>query len=178
MKWLVLFVMVVAAAGVAVLTVVARNKKGAGAGDTPWPFYAKKLMSAPEQVLYLRLCNALPQHIVLAQVGLSRILGVKKGHSAAQWFNRINRMSADFVLCAKDARVVAIIELDDASHSRADRLLADAKKDQALQSAGIRVVRWQAKAMPDEATIKAAFVSDQSAVLPDAATQGPAVAMS
>lgn len=33
----------------------------------PWPFYAKRPLSPPEQVLYHRLIKALPEHIVLAQ---------------------------------------------------------------------------------------------------------------
>lgn len=147
--------------------VVAKTKKGAGIGDAPWPFYAKKPLSSPEQVLYFRLCKALPEHIVLAQVGLSRILGVKKGNNFGEWFNRINRLSADFVLCSKDSTIVAVIELDDASHEKADRQAADAKKDKALSSAGIRIVRWQAKSIPDEAAIKAMFVHAQPGIPPD-----------
>ncbi len=159
MSYLLLVVVVLVI--VAVLVVVAKAKKGGGISDAPWPFYAKKPLSSPEQVLYFRLCKALPEHIVLAQVGLSRILGVKKGNNFGEWFNRINRMSADFVLCAKDSTIVAVIELDDASHEKADRQAADAKKEKALSSAGIRVVRWQAKSIPDEAAIKAAFVHAQ-----------------
>ncbi|MCK9230158.1 MAG: hypothetical protein M0Q23_03220 [Syntrophales bacterium] len=36
-----------------------------------------------------------------------------------------------------------------------------AKKAKALGSAGIRIVRWQARSIPDEATIKAAFAHAQ-----------------
>lgn len=153
--WLLVVVVIVV---VAALLVVAKAKKGAGTSDVPWPFYAKKPLSSPEQVLYFRLCKALPEHIVLAQVGLSRILGVKKGNNFGEWFNRINRMSADFVLCSKDSTIVAVIELDDASHEKADRQAADAKKDKALTSAGIRVVRWNVKSIPDETAIKSTFV--------------------
>lgn len=39
----------------------------------PWPFYSKKLMTSPEQVLYWRLVKALPNDSVFAQVQLSRI---------------------------------------------------------------------------------------------------------
>lgn len=141
--------------------VAAKAKKAGSIGDAPWPFYAKKPLSSPEQVLYFRLCKALPEHIVLAQVGLSRILGVKKGNNFGEWFNRINRMSADFVLCSKDSSIVAVIELDDASHERTDRRAADAKKDKALSSAGIRVVRWHVKSIPDESAIQAAFAHIQ-----------------
>src|SRR4051812_4207647 len=56
---------------------------------------------APEQVLYHRLVAALPGEIVLAQVQLSRVLGVKKGFNFNAWHNRINRLSYDFVVCGK-----------------------------------------------------------------------------
>jgi len=38
--------------------------------------------------------------MVLAQVQLSRVLGVKKGFNPREWNNRINRMSYDFVVCS------------------------------------------------------------------------------
>jgi hypothetical protein len=155
---------------VAILAVVAKGKRVTGTADAPWPFYAKKPLSSSEQVLFFRLCKALPEYIVLAQVGLSRILGVKRGNNFGKWFNRINRMSADFVLCSKDSTIIAVIELDDASHKKAARQITDAKKDRALSSAGIRVVRWQAKAIPDEATIKATFAHTQHGTLANAFT--------
>lgn len=118
-----------------------------------WPFYPRKPLSAPEQILYFRLIKALPEHIVLAQVQLSRFLGVKKGNNFQSWLNRINRMSADFVICNKDASVLAVIELDDASHNSKTRQQADAKKDKAIRSAGLRLIRWNVKTMPNEEAI-------------------------
>ena len=84
-----------------------------------WPFYVRKLLSQPEQVLYHRLIHALPEHIVLAQVQVSRVLGVKKGFNFHEWNNRINRLSYDFVVCGKDSTVIAVIELDDKTHESA-----------------------------------------------------------
>jgi Protein of unknown function (DUF2726) len=125
--------------------------------DTPWPFYSKRPLSQVEQVLYHRLVAALPEHIVLAQVPLSRVIGVKKGFSARGWLNRINRMSFDFVVCLKDSTVMAAIELDDRSHESADRVQADVKKSRAASSAGIRLVRWNVKGLPDPDDIRHAF---------------------
>ncbi len=127
--------------------------------EAAWPFYAKPPLTQPEQILYFRLLKALPDHIILAQVQLSRFLGVKKGNNYQSWSNRINRMSADFVVCNKDSSVVAVIELDDSSHARADRQAADAKKDKALGSAGVRIIRWQVNAIPDSETIQSLFAS-------------------
>src|SRR5450759_2472748 len=150
---LLFFVVVV----VVVLALLKAKAQGGGLGDEAWPFYAKKPLSQPEQILYFRLVQALPEHIILAQVQLSRLLGVKKGNNYQAWFNRINRMSADFVVCNKDSSIVAVIELDDATHQKEDRQVADAKKDKALASANVRVIRWQVKAIPDVANIQSTF---------------------
>ena len=133
------------------------KKRSAGRADK-WPLYPRKPLSAVEQILYFRLTKALPDHIVLAQVQLSRLLGVKKGNNYQAWTNRINRMSVDFVVCAKDSTVLAVIELDDSSHNAKNRKEADAKKDKALGDAGVKIHRWNVKAIPDETTIKAALI--------------------
>jgi hypothetical protein len=134
-----------------------RRRGESDAGETPWPFYSKKPLTEPEQVLYHRLVAAMPECIVLAQVQLSRVLGVKKGFSFNEWNNRINRMSLDFCVCLKDSTVVAAVELDDKTHEKASRIEADAKKERALTAAGIALVRWNVSALPDEAAIRAAF---------------------
>jgi very-short-patch-repair endonuclease len=159
---MVLLLVIVVGAIVVLAFLKARARAQGGADDEIWPFYAKKPLSQPEQILYFRLVQALPAHIVLAQVQLSRLLGVKKGNNYQAWFNRINRMSADFVVCNKDSSIVAIIELDDATHQRKGRQAADAKKDRALASAGIRVLRWQARSLPDIAAIRSTFMPDSA----------------
>lgn len=145
--------------GVAVIAMIliVKIRSNGGHVDSIWPYYAKRPLSQPEQVLYFRLVQALPERIILAQVQLSRMLGVKKGNKYQAWLNRINRMSVDFVICNKDYSVVAVIELDDKSHQRDDRRAADAKKDRALTSAGITIVRWQAKSIPNVTMIQSIF---------------------
>lgn len=157
----IILLLVVVVAVVAILPVL-KAKSQRGGTDEVWPFYAKKPLSRPEQVLYFRLVQALPDHIVLAQVQLSRLLGVKKGNNYQAWLNRINRMSADFVVCNKDSSIVAVIELDDATHQKEDRQATDAKKDKALTSADIRIVRWQAKGIPDLATIQSILMPNMA----------------
>lgn len=122
--------------------------------DGPWPFYAKKILTQPEQILYYRLVEALPDYIVLAQVQLSRALGVKKGFNFNEWQNRINRMSLDFVICNKDSSIIAAIELDDKTHEGEIQRERDAKKDKALQTANIKIIRWTTKNIPNVEEIK------------------------
>lgn len=154
----VLALVLVVLALLAVIFVVLKRRASSGAGDTPWPFYAKKPLSQPEQVLYHRLVAAMPECIVLAQVQLSQVLGVKKGFNFHEWNNRINRMSLDFLVCLKDSTIVAAVELDDKTHERASRIEADKKKEMALSAAGVALVRWSVATLPDENAIRQAFV--------------------
>jgi very-short-patch-repair endonuclease len=142
---------------------IARKRKSQGAvTDDLWPFYARKPLSPAAQVLYFRLVQALPEHIVLAQIQLTRLLGVKKGHNFQTWNNRINRMSVDFVVCQKDSSIVAVIELDDETQEKEAQQTMDAKKDKALFAAGIRILRWQAESLPDVATIHTTLLATET----------------
>jgi hypothetical protein len=144
-------------AALAVAFVALKRRTSSSAGDASWPFYAKKPLSQPEQVLYYRLVAAMPECIVLAQVQLSQVLGVKKGFNFHEWNNRINRMSLDFLVCLKDSTIVAAVELDDKTHERPSRVEADAKKEKALSAAGVSLIRWNVSALPDENAIRLAF---------------------
>lgn len=156
-----------------VLAFVVKNRHATGSSwgerESVWPFFARKPLTRPEQVLYHRLVKALPHHIVLAQVQASRVLGVKKGFNFTAWQNRVNRLSIDFLVCLKDATVVAAIELDDASHETPRRQEADHKKERALAAAGIPIVRWSVRDLPSETTIQAAFGSKPEASTPEPA---------
>lgn len=156
MNWLILL-LIVALFAAAIAAMYLGKRRTDKVGDEPWPFYPRKPLSEPEQILYHSLVKALPECIVLAQVQLSRVLGVKKGSNFTAWNNRINQKSLDFVVCLKDSTVVAVVELDDATHERASRQTADANKNKALASAGVNIVRWNVKELPDEDAIRAAF---------------------
>jgi hypothetical protein len=159
-----------------VVAALLRKRGSLSAGPAgPWPFHVRKLLSVPEQVLYHRLVKALPEHIVLAQVQVSHVLGVKKGFNFHEWNNRINRLSYDFVVCAKDASVVAAIELDDRSHETAARAETDLKKERATSAAGLRLIRWHVKSLPEHDIIRAAFAPRAAAseAAPGAVSQLP-----
>ena len=162
MKWL-LAALVGLAMILSLIAIILRSKRGVSVET--WPYFAKKPLTPPEQVLYFRLLKALPNHMVLAQVQLSRMLGVKKGNDYRSWLTRIHQMSADFVICAKDATVLGVVELDDSSHQNDRRKAADNKKEQALIAAGIKVIRWQARELPDSAAIRSALLPNSSAAL-------------
>ena len=160
-------ILVLALILIAVLVFKKIRQRAGGSGES-WPFYVRRPLSQPEQVLYHRLIRALPNHIVLAQVQVSRILGVKKGANFNEWNNRINRLSYDFVVCGKDSSVLAAIELDDRTHQSKSRAAVDERKNKATADAGLRLIRWHVGSLPDEETIHR-----ELAVLPTAEVPKP-----
>lgn len=131
-----------------------RTLQSRGGATTAWPVFARPVLTDPEQVLYRRLVEALPGHVVLAQVVLSSFIRPKKGTDFNRIFNGYSRMSADFIICGSDLRVLAVIELDDKTHERADRQAADAKKTAILEAAGIPLHRCSVKALPGVAELR------------------------
>ena len=169
MKWLWLLAALLV---LATVTIVALNRQRLAGRVDEWPFYARRPLSTPEQILYHRLVKALPDHIILAQVQVSRVLGVKKGFNFHQWNNRINRLSYDYVVCAKDATVLAAIELDDRTHESTSRARTDAKKEKATAAGGIRLIRWHVKSLPDAETIRTLLFTSPVASTRDETARG------
>jgi hypothetical protein len=120
--------------------------RGGRAGRATDAYRSNKPLSEPEQTLYWRLREAVPECVVLSQVTFSRFMtpDVRGRAQRRALFNRISSKSADFLVCLKDFTLVAAIELDDRSHSR-DR---DTRRDEILASAGIPVLRFNVKEMP------------------------------
>ena len=158
MLWLTLLAVFILA-GLALCTSMAVSaRRSARALAAPrWPFYPRKVMSNRERVPYHRMVKALPDRIVLAQVQLARMLALASGENRHWWLQHIDRNTIDFVICLPDSTVVAAVEVDDDAPSTAHRRRADALKAKALASAGIKLVRWGARQLPNEHTIRAAL---------------------
>ena len=133
----------------------ASNNQKAGLFEVRWPYRVKTLMSQPEQVLYYRLTDAFPSYLIFTQVSLSRVLTVKKGRNPLPWYNKLSKMSLDFVICSPDANILLAVELDDATHRRPERTRADKTKDRAMRSANVLLVRYPITAIPDAAILRA-----------------------
>jgi hypothetical protein len=70
-------------------------------------------------------------------------------------------LSYDFVVYAKDAKVLAAIEVDDKTHDEESRMATDDKKNRATAAAGVRLVRWRVNQLPDDAAIRTLFAKLQ-----------------
>jgi hypothetical protein len=152
-------ILVILIASLALLGVVfffVKNAQELPAGDPDqYPFESRVPLNDRERELYWRLRKMLPDGVILSQVGLSRILRVRTGHDFRVWFKRINRMTIDFLVCREDATIVAAIELEDAPHGLAEQQVADVRKARALESAGIRLLRF--REIPSEAELRSAL---------------------
>ncbi|WP_235985908.1 DUF2726 domain-containing protein [Acinetobacter baretiae] len=90
-----------------------------------------------EQPMFKKLRETLePEYVVLAQVSFGAILWTRS--QAIR--NRFNRKIVDFVVCDQAFNVVAVIELDDASHKGNEQ--KDIERDMLLNEAGITVFRY------------------------------------
>jgi len=131
--------------------------------DDRWPLYAKRLLNEREQVLYWRLVSAFPDYVVLAQVSLSQLLAFEKGSQKRQAIgNRFRQLCADFVLCERSFRPVAVVELDGQSHDRPARADADARKAHALASAGLLLIRANSADLPTAESLRAQLIDGES----------------
>jgi len=135
-----------------------------GQGMHHWPVFPKKVLTPVEQQLYQRLIRAFPDHVVLAQVSFSQLVGVKKGENFTGIWNRYNRLTADFVLCHKDFKIAAILELDDRSHDNPSRMDADRRKAAICEAAGIALHRLNVNPLPNETELRSLLTPDSPVI--------------
>lgn len=123
-----------------------------------WPPQAVRVMTLPERLAYGTLHRALPRHLVLAQVPLSRFIKVPPGKSYKQWLARVGRLNVDLLVCDSSSRVVAAIEVR-ASDPTPRSVERHERLAQVLQAAGIQVHVWAESHLPTIAEVRTLFLS-------------------
>jgi hypothetical protein len=146
---IILAVLVLAVLAVAFLVQI----KAAKRTDRTGSYRRRPLMTDNEEEFFGRLAAALPDHYVFPQVGMSALLDTassdkRKAHGDRL---RVAQQRVDYVVCTKRCEVVAVVELDDKTHSRAK----DDLRDSRLEQAGIRTVRFQSRNKPKADAIRA-----------------------
>jgi len=117
-------------------------------------------MSNPEQVLYFRLVEALPDNIVIAQTQMSSFL--KLAGKQKHWLilsSRIRQKSTDFLILGKDTTPLAAIELQDSTHNKPERMKSDEFKRKALTAAKIPLFEYHVNNMPPVETLRQQITS-------------------
>jgi hypothetical protein len=133
-------------------------------------YKARPLMTDNEAEFFGRLVVALPDHYIFPQVSMSALIEAatsdnKKAHSDRL---RIAQQRVDYVVCDRSCKVVAVVELDDRTHSRTKDQVRDAR----LQQAGHHTVRFQSKSKPSVDALRAAIFPGRT--VPEALRSSPA----
>ena len=157
----ILIAIVIVAILAVTLTVAMKRLQGKGRAGT---YRKRNLMTENELEFFGRLVSALPDHYVFPQVAMSALLEAassdrKKSHGDRL---RIAQQRADYIVCTRGCDLVAVIELDDRTHSTTKDQLRDSR----LEQAGIKTVRFQSRSKPTANAIRLAIVGPAA----DAAT--------
>lgn len=147
--WVVLrgFALLIARSSESAEPVIAGGRELPRSRPSPSPFSKRNyFFSNAERSFYEILCRLSPGHTVFAKVRLADLVRVEaSGREFWQRFNSINGKHVDFVLCDEQLAPVVAIELDDLTHTEADRVARDKFVDSVLESAELPVVRVRAK---------------------------------
>src|SRR6187431_183860 len=105
-----------------------------------WPPQAVRVMTLGERQAFEILRRAMPGHVVLAQVPLSRFISVPTRFPYSQWLQRAGRLGVDLLVCDFSSRAVAAVEV-----RTADESARSAKRHQrlveVLRAAGVTEAR-------------------------------------
>lgn len=119
-------------------------------------YRGRKLMTENEREFFWRLRRALPGYHVFPQVAMSALLEASSGNSKRAHSDRLRiaQQRVDYVVCDPNCEVVAVVELDDRTHSARK----DKRRDARLEQGGIRTVRFQSRHKPDLEAIRMAIL--------------------
>ncbi|GAB1263032.1 DUF2726 domain-containing protein [Aurantivibrio plasticivorans] len=142
MEWLILLALLV-------LVVLAGLAKQGGGADGFSYEKSEPLFSPAERSFFGVLSQAVNDRaLVFGKVRVADVLRPPKGLGRSRWqkaFNRISAKHFDYVICSPDTlSVLAVIELDDKSHSNSKRAERDRFLDSACSSAGLSLYRFKA----------------------------------
>ena len=151
-----------AAALMLLLTVLAARRRRDSARpnrhaapDTVTPRFlpqAVRVLAVAERQALALLREAMPGFLVLAQVPLARFLRVDSGQS--RWLQQVSGMSADLLVCDSGSRVLVVVNVRSPNASEHSRRRHD-RMSRLLKAAGIKLMSWNERALPDAASIRA-----------------------
>ena len=137
-----------------------------------WPPQAVRVMTLGERQAFEILRRALPGHVVLAQVPLSRFISVPTRFPYSQWLQRAGRLGVDLLVCDFSSRAVAAVEVrtpDESARSakRHQRLV------EVLRAAGVTVHEWNEDDLPSVAEARELFFPKPAAAAEEEVAVSP-----
>lgn len=142
-----------------------------------WEPTPTRILTAQERLAYNVLVRALPEHLILAQVPLSRFLKVPTRNSYSEWLSRVGQLCADLVVCDPSTAVVAVIDVRVPPHQASDRnRKRHERMKRVLKAAGIPLHVWIENALPTPEVARDAILPKRDPDAPAPARPAPAPA--
>jgi hypothetical protein len=136
-----------------------QTQAGGDALDTvaSWPPQAVRVLTLAERQAFDNLKRALPGHLVLAQVPLSRFISVPTRNPYHVWLQRAGRLSVDLLVCDFSSRPVAAIELRN-TEDGPRAVKRHRRLTEVLRAAGLTVHEWYEDHLPAVPEVRALFI--------------------
>lgn len=131
-----------------------------------WSPRSDRALSSAEVAAYFRLREALPQHIILPQVQVSRFLRVTTRLSYTAWMRRVGARCVDFAICDESGVVIAVVELEAEPVGGSMGTGAAQRKQKVLKAADIPVLYWDRSHLPSSVHIRAMMMAAESGRAP------------
>jgi hypothetical protein len=168
MKIIIIVVVILMVIIAAVLNKIARKMPGTTPAKVSaekvkpeYKYKAKKfLMTRNEREVYKNLEKITKnKYYIFPQIHISEIIDHKiEGQNWKAALSKIQRKSVDYVLCDKETLgIVYVVELDDRTHEREDRVERDIEVEKIFTNAGVKLVRI--KREMSEREMISAFIS-------------------
>ena len=125
-----------------------KSNRAGKAGEKSLPYRTRDDFLSPAEASFCHVLSSVvkDQAVVCLKVRLGDVFFVAKTEKRQAYANRISAKHVDFLLCdSKTMKPLAGIELDDASHNRADREERDEFVEKVFQAAGLPLVRVKAQ---------------------------------
>jgi hypothetical protein len=140
-----------------------------------WPPEATRILTTQELRAYDTLHQALPKHVILAQVPLARFIRVPTRYSYGEWLSRVGQLSADLVVCEPSSQVVAVVEIRPANESPRS-LQRHQRMVRVLKAAGVKVLVWAEGDIPTPEAVRATLLPQEAARVAEAERTAAAAA--
>ena len=136
------------------------NENNSQIKKSQYKYYAKSYVMTSRENECFKILNEIfsSKWFVVPQVHLSALLDYRvKGQNWNAAFRHINGKSVDFVLIGKESyKVICVIELDDSTHSKPDRIERDVEIERMFKEAGIplaRISKFESMTKPEIAKV-------------------------
>ena len=136
------------------------NENNSQIKKSQYKYYAKSYVMTSRENECFKILNEIfsSKWFVVPQVHLSALLDYRvKGQNWNAAFRHINGKSVDFVLIGKESyKVICVIELDDSTHSKPDRIERDVEIERMFKEAKIplaRISKFESMTKPEIAKV-------------------------